>query len=101
MWGSCSGHPPYPGAVAGSADIHPGWDATRPSGRQDRRVVLSRIVLLATLCALLMCCAGAVQVLGINRIVVTDGTGSIGASAIAAVSLIASVGAGVKSRFTG
>jgi hypothetical protein len=33
----------------------------------------SRVVLLATICAVIMCCAGAVQLLGINRIVVTDG----------------------------
>ena len=64
-------------------------------------MVPARIVLLATLCALLMCCAGAVQVLGINRIVVTDGAGGVWAPALAAVSLVGGVGAGVKSRFTG
>jgi hypothetical protein len=36
-------------------------------------VAPSRFVLLATVCAAIMCCAGAVQLLGINRIVVTDG----------------------------
>jgi hypothetical protein len=42
--------------------------------RQDRRVSPSRFVLLATICVAIMCCAGAVQLLGINRIVVTDGS---------------------------
>jgi hypothetical protein len=32
-----------------------------------------RIALLATLCAAIMCVAGAVQLLGVNRIVVDDG----------------------------
>ena len=32
-----------------------------------------RFALLATICAAIMCCAGAVQLIGINRIVVTDG----------------------------
>ena len=41
--------------------------------RQDRRVAPSRIALLATICTVIMCCAGAIQLLGINRIVVTDG----------------------------
>jgi hypothetical protein len=36
-------------------------------------VAPSRIALLATICTVIMCCAGAVQLLGINRIVVTDG----------------------------
>jgi tRNA(Arg) A34 adenosine deaminase TadA len=45
-----------------------------PEARQDRGVAPFRIVLLATICAAIMCCAGAVQVLGINRIVVTDGS---------------------------
>jgi hypothetical protein len=34
----------------------------------------TRFVVLATICAAIMCCAGAVQLLGINRIVVTDGS---------------------------
>jgi hypothetical protein len=33
----------------------------------------SRVVLLATICAVIMLCAGAVQLLGIDRIVVTNG----------------------------
>lgn len=32
-----------------------------------------RIALLATICAVIMCCAGAVQLLDINRTVVADG----------------------------
>ena len=50
-----------------------------PAAREDRGVAPFRIVLLATICAAIMCCAGVVQVFGINRIVVTDG--SIGAAA--------------------
>jgi hypothetical protein len=42
--------------------------------RQDRRVSPSRFVLLATICAAIMCCAAAVQLLGVDRIVVTDGS---------------------------
>ena len=41
--------------------------------RQDRPVDHFRIVLVATLCAAIMCCAGAAQLFGINRVVVTDG----------------------------
>lgn len=33
----------------------------------------SRVTLIATICPVSMCCAGAVQLLGINRIVVTGG----------------------------
>ena len=38
------------------------WRGREP--RQDRRVAPSRITLLATVCALAMLCAGAVQLLG-------------------------------------
>jgi hypothetical protein len=37
------------------------------------RVNSSRFVWLATICAAIMCCAGTMQLLGINRIVVDDG----------------------------
>jgi hypothetical protein len=47
--------------------------------RDDRRMTPSRISRPATICAALMCCAALVPVLGINRIVVTDG--HVGASA--------------------
>jgi len=50
-----------------------------PEARQDRGVAPIRIVLLATICAAIMCCAGVVQVFGMNRIAATEG--SIGAAA--------------------
>ena len=65
--------------LAGSAESTHGGMRGGPEARQDRGVAPFRIVLLAAICAAIMCCAGAVQVLGINRIVVTDG--SIGAAA--------------------
>jgi hypothetical protein len=37
------------------------------------RVNSSRVIWLATICAAIMCLAGTVQLLGINRIVVDDG----------------------------
>jgi hypothetical protein len=49
-----------------------------PSRDKIRCVAPTRFVLLATICAAIMCCAGAVQLVGINRLVVTDGR--IGAS---------------------
>jgi hypothetical protein len=54
-------------------------------------VVPSRFVLLATICAAIMCCAGAVQLLGINRIVVTDGRIVASTSAPAVTSLSGTV----------
>ena len=46
-----------------------------------------RFVLLATICAAFMCCAASVQLVGINRIVVTDGRIDASASTYAATSL--------------
>ena len=65
--------------LAGSAGSTQRGMRVGPEARQDRDVAHFRIVLLATICSAIVCCAGAVQVLGINRIVVTDG--SIGAAA--------------------
>jgi hypothetical protein len=63
--------------------------------RQYRCMAPFRTTLLATICAAIMCCAGAVQLLGINRIVVTDG----GVSAtLAAASLGGTVALGFKSE---
>jgi hypothetical protein len=45
--------------------------------RQDRRMAPSRVVLLATLCAMIMFCAGLVQLFGMNRAVVADGSADI------------------------
>jgi hypothetical protein len=51
-----------------------------------------RIALLATLCAAIMCVAGAVQLFGVNRIVVDDG------QIPAAASLTGTVDVGFKSE---
>jgi hypothetical protein len=52
-----------------------------------------RIALLATLCAAIMCVAGAVQLFGVNRIVVDDGQ-----IPAAATSLTGTVDVGFKSE---
>ena len=58
----------------------------------------SRVALLATICAAIMCCAGTAQLLGINRIVVTDGGIGAAASTLAAASLSGPVDRDFKSE---
>ena len=55
------------------------------------RVTSSRFVWLATICALIMCLAGALQLLGMNRIVVDDGRIDASASRPAMTSLSGAV----------
>jgi hypothetical protein len=43
-----------------------------PDARHDRRMASLRVASLSTICAAIMCCAGAAQLLGFNRIVVDD-----------------------------
>jgi hypothetical protein len=57
-----------------------------------------RIVLLATVCMVIMCCGGALQLLGINRIVITDGRIPAATSTLAATSNGATVDARFKSE---
>jgi hypothetical protein len=54
-------------------------------------VASSHFVLLTTICAAIMCCAGTVQLVGINRIVVTDGRIEASTSTLAATSLSGTV----------
>jgi hypothetical protein len=61
-------------------------------------VAPSRFVLLATICAAIRCCAGTLQLLGINRIVVTEGRINASTSTLPATSLSGTVGIRFRSE---
>jgi hypothetical protein len=50
-------------------------------------VAPSRFVRLTTICAAILCCAGAFELAGINRLVVTEGRIQASPSTLAATSL--------------
>jgi hypothetical protein len=57
-----------------------------------------RFVRIATLCAALMCCAGTLQLAGINRLVVTKGRIDASASTLRATSLTGEVDISFRSE---
>jgi hypothetical protein len=82
-------------AVPGSR-VHPLGVHGHRGARRDRPVAPVRIALLATICAAIVCCAGAALLFGIDRVVVDDGA-SAARPAVAVTSLSGSVDIAFKS----